>query len=286
MFPNFLVIGAAKCGTTSLYEYLKAHPDVYMSPQKEVRFFSKEENWARGLAWYESFFDGATGETAVGEASPQYTCYPYRDPAPRIAATIPHAKLIYLIRNPVQRVLSAYQFQVALGNEFDPIEKVIRKRGPSGEPPFALTLSSYGMQIESYMRHFPRDALLVVKTEDLKADRPTTMARIFSFLGVDPQAVAASDEEFNRTERLLHRRNARRRWLTAEERVKLPGYGAVRLLPRPVRDKARSLIHRDAAVTIPAGIENQIGAALRPDLEKLAAYMGPDFDAWGLLGDG
>ena len=102
--PNFLVIGAGKSGTTSLAAYLDAHPDVFMAHQKEVRFFDRY--WHEGVDWYAAKFAAAAGKAAVGEASPSYL-QSAEAPA-RTAQTIPGAKLIALLRNPVDRAYSAW----------------------------------------------------------------------------------------------------------------------------------------------------------------------------------
>ena len=74
MLPNFLIVGAQKSGTTSLWSYLSSHPDVYLSPKKEIKFFDR--GYDRGVSWYESFFDGWNGEAAAGEATQTYLYFP------------------------------------------------------------------------------------------------------------------------------------------------------------------------------------------------------------------
>lgn len=106
MLPNFLIVGAARAGTTSLYYYLKQHPDVFMSPKKEIDFFDVDKNFEKGLDWYERYFEGYTGQKAIGEASPLYM---YLEKVPkRIAKVIPDVKLIFILRNPVDRAYSHY----------------------------------------------------------------------------------------------------------------------------------------------------------------------------------
>ena len=100
MLPNFIIIGAGKCGTSALYYYLHHHPEVQMSRVKELRFFNGEK-WNQGLGWYESNWDGSSAPVR-GEASPGYTTYPEpSDTATRMHDVIPDAKLIYLVRDPI-----------------------------------------------------------------------------------------------------------------------------------------------------------------------------------------
>src|SRR4051812_23135116 len=104
LLPNLLVIGAAKAGTTSLWHYLDAHPSVFMAPAKELHFFDLDENWNRGIPWYAEHFAGSESSPVVGEATPGYTRYPHRPhAAARAAATVPDARLIYLVRDPIER---------------------------------------------------------------------------------------------------------------------------------------------------------------------------------------
>lgn len=286
MLPNFLVIGAAKAGTTSLYEYLRAHPQVFMSTPKELNYFSQDDNLAKGLGWYKSHFADAGDAIAIGENSPQYSIHPWARIAPRVAEVIPDAKLIYLVRHPIERILSHYRWHVAHGEMTDPIGKAVRKRGPHGEDPFYVISSSYALQIEAYLEHFPRERMLVITTEDLRDHRARTMRRVFTFLGVDPDAQPDTlGQEFNRSERLLNRRLPRASWLAPERRTRLPGYGAVRLLPPGVRARARTLITRGVQVSMPDDVAAWLADRLRDDVTRLADYMEPGWDAWGLLGD-
>ena len=115
--PSFLVIGAMKAGTTSLYHYLHAHPQVFMPSIKELDFFVAGGNWGRGLHWYQKQFAGAgPGAVAVGEASTMYTKYPSVDGVPeRIAAHLPEVRLVYVVRDPIDRIRSHYRHRVAVG---------------------------------------------------------------------------------------------------------------------------------------------------------------------------
>ncbi|HIE21267.1 MAG TPA: sulfotransferase, partial [Acidimicrobiia bacterium] len=180
MLPNFLVIGAMKAGTTSLYEYLRHHPQVFMPETKELDFFLERSNWHRGLEWYETQFQAAGGQVAVGEASPNYSKR-HDDPgvADRIAATLPGTRLIYIVRHPIARMRSMYRQLVADGIEHRPIEEAF-----ASDPDYVLT-SRYAWQLEPFLELLPRDRILVITTEALRDNRETTVARVFDFLGVD-----------------------------------------------------------------------------------------------------
>ena len=108
--PDFVVIGAPKSGTTSLWSYLRAHPQIYMTPEKEPEFFNDEEHWSRGVSWYERLFADAGDALVVGEASVRYAAYrPASASVPqRMAGVIPDAKLVYVVRHPVHRMVSTW----------------------------------------------------------------------------------------------------------------------------------------------------------------------------------
>ena len=107
MLPNLIIIGAMKCGTSALHQYLDQHPDIAMSKEKELDFFIEDRNWRKGLDWYRSMFPDSG--VVRGEASPDYTHYPAIPGVPeRMHTVVPGAKLIYMVRDPVERMLSQY----------------------------------------------------------------------------------------------------------------------------------------------------------------------------------
>ena len=178
MLPNLIVIGAAKCGTTSLHEYLDEHPQIAMSREKELHFFVDRKNWNRGLAWYEAQFDASA--PVRGESSPGYSAYPlYEGVAERMAATIPEAKLVYLVRDPVERVVSHYTHRTVNWPEMGTLEEAL------ADPhvrEWLVTPSRYWLQLEQYLEHFQPEQILVVDSDELRASLP----RIFELAGVDP----------------------------------------------------------------------------------------------------
>jgi Sulfotransferase domain len=154
MLPNLIVIGATTCGTSSLYHYLGRHPEIFMSKEKELRYFLQEVNWGRGKEWYEAQF--ANGATPVrGEVSPQYTRFPKFPGAPeRMASVIPDAKLIYLVRDPIERIVSCYVDNRSTAKD----DRCLREAVIEPADNLYLWESSYCMQLEQYLEHFPRRA--------------------------------------------------------------------------------------------------------------------------------
>jgi hypothetical protein len=281
VLPNFLIIGAMKAGTTSLYHYLRAHPQVFMPTVKELDFFAREPTEARGIRWYARQFAGGADALAVGEASTMYTKHPRFPGTPeRIVARIPDAKLIYVVRDPLERIRSHYQHQVALGAERAPFAEAV-----FGDPIY-LDVSRYAMQIERYLECFDRDQLLVITAERLREDRPAVVRRIYGFLGVDRDFVAANlEREFYRTEdRPVHSRLAWRVRRTlkhripalkrAKELVDSPALRFGRGAREPIADAAR--------FEIDGGVRDRLVRALGDDVRRLRSYMEPGFDGWGI----
>jgi Sulfotransferase domain len=195
--PTFLVIGTMKAGTTSLYQYLRAHPNVFMPAIKELNYFVDGLNWRRGLQWYRAQFARApTTAFALGEVSPSYTMHPLHGGVPRrIAQQLPNVRLIYVLRDPVDRIRSHFQHNVTTQTERNPTEKVVL------ENPVYVDCSRYALQIEQYLDYFSPEQMMIVASDNLQADRKATMRRVFDFLGVDSGFVPPNlDQDFYRSQ--------------------------------------------------------------------------------------
>lgn len=203
--PNFLIIGAAKCGTTALWQCLRQHPQIYMSPRKHTRFFAfTEENPAfngpppknpsrpyavADLDGYHALFEGATNETAIGEASHSYL---YSPEAPaRIRQYWPEMKLIVVLRNPAERAYSHYRQMIRDGRE--PIGNFVRAleaeevriRGGWWPDFHYVQMGLYHAQLRRYFELFERDQIKVYLYEDFALDQIRMLRDIFEFLAVD-----------------------------------------------------------------------------------------------------
>jgi hypothetical protein len=182
--PNLVIVGSQKCGTTSLHTYLGQHPSISMSATKEINFFNWQ--WDRGLDWYASQFDGAA---VRGEASTDYTRYPtWPEVADRMAATIPDARVLYIVRDPVDRMVAAWRHVYAKGVEVRTFDEAVHD-GDFDRSDY-LARSRYHTQLGRYLDRFPEEHVLVLTLEGLAADQPGTLARVFEFLGVDPEPAA------------------------------------------------------------------------------------------------
>jgi len=281
--PTFLIIGAMKGGTTSLHHYLRQHPDVYMPERKELKFFVDRYagdapvkflgpcNWGLGLEWYRQWFRDAEDARAVGEASPNYTKWPdYPDVPERIAATIPDARLIYIVRHPIDRMRSHYLHDVAKGRQPLPIDRALL------EDTRYLHASRYATQIQRYLEWFDADQLLVITSDDLRHHRERTVARALRFIGVDDSLMPENlDVEA---------------WVTGSRRVqtgvtwRVRRLGIVPHLPAAVRAAGKRALTRRApdAVEPSPEVRARLADALSDEVTRLRPYLGPGFDGWGI----
>lgn len=199
---DFIVIGAQKAGTTSLFRYLQGHPQLYLLPQKEAAFFSTPEFETRGFDWYlNTYYGSAPPNRLWGKATPQYMI-DHRVPA-RMARTLPKVRLIALLRNPLARSYSHYKMlcrreqvrmdvsqlveelaipNVAEGARLLPVTWAAEPRG-------VLALGEYGRILENYCRYFRPEQMLILFTEGLAARPQQEFRRVLVFLGVSEDYV-------------------------------------------------------------------------------------------------
>jgi hypothetical protein len=237
--PNLVVIGAMKCGTTALHHYLDAHPQVSMAAAKEVNFFVgpvtapsadpqtwwMSGQWHRGLDWYASLFDPRA--PVRGESSPAYTSPDQTEAVARIAATLPDARLVYLIRDPVERAASQFAHHVRDGDEQRFMEEALLD--PASQ---YLSRSRFYSRLAPYLDHFPLGQVHVVVQERLLHDRRAELARTYAHVGADPHWWSAALD---------------RRWHVGDDRAPVPDR-VRRLVADRVRDDVaalRDLLHDD-----------------------------------------
>jgi hypothetical protein len=241
--PDFLVIGAMKGGSTTLWGLLARHPQIFMCEPKEPQFFSNPDRPGRDLAWYRALFAGARPDQLAGEASTCYSRWPHHgDVAARIAARLPRVKLVYQLRHPIDRAYSHYRHLME--------ERVAKGIGPTIafadaviELPEILDASRYLVQIEQYLAHFPREQLHVLTLEDLRARRQETWRGLQAFLGVSPLDLASDPLPVDNPSGTKVARSGMRRII---RRVRaLPGWAAVkRLVPAALRREGRTYLLR------------------------------------------
>jgi len=284
MLPNFLLIGAMKCGTSSLASQLGTHPEILMSEPKELHFFSLDEKRERGLAWYESCFAKARGEAAVGEASTTYTMHPMITGVPaRIADTLPDARFLYIVRHPIRRIISNYTHDWLLG-ERNPMQVGDSNRDIEevweSHPQF-LPCSRYYYQIEQYLPHFPRERFLILVFEEFIENPRAIHRQIYEFLGVDPTFQRTSlAARYVTSERV---REAS--WVWAARRVPLLKPLVKVLLPERFRRRVQRIGAEECpSVEVSKTWRRKVADTLRQDVEGLSDFTHRDFSKiWNLV---
>lgn len=280
--PNLIVIGAMKSGTTSLHDYLNQHPEIFMSQVKEIDYFVEERHWSDGLDWYQAQFDGAS--PIRGESSQNYSKRHHFESGVirRIKETLGDTQFIYLVRDPIERIVSHYH--EALEGGYAPKEGM--NAFLAHDPPknhYVLT-SSYHYQLEPYVKHFGMERILVVTLEDLKSSRLETMNRIFRFLEV-PEITNHALFDF------VKNAGAEKRRKNLLGRLALgPGSAVLRsLLPRVIKDHMKSWNLTRKMVSTPvvreeidSDLADQLREVLSPDMERLRALTGEPFAEWSV----
>lgn len=181
--PDFLIIGAMKCGTSTLQAQLAAQASIFMTTPKEPNFFSDDPNYAKGMDWYSALYADAAPHDLKGEASTHYTKRPtWPDTVTRLQAAVPDPRLIYMIRNPVQRCVSHYIHDWSEGRLTMPLDAAIK------EVPAIVAYSQYAMQIAPFIDAFGADRILLTSLEALKRDGAGELARIGAFIGLKQPA--------------------------------------------------------------------------------------------------
>ena len=179
---NLFVVGAMKSGSTTLHEYLGLHPEIFMSEEKEPGFFVPELWRGRPESEYQALFSGWKGERYIGESSTHYTKLPtYPGVVDRLHAYNPDARILYVMRHPIERVISHYLHAVRdvdFYGETRDIGSAIAK------DPMYIAYSDYSAQISPYLERFGRDKVLTLTFETLVSDPQATMDKVFAWLGL------------------------------------------------------------------------------------------------------
>lgn len=266
--PGLLLLGAPKCGTTTLAAWWDQQPQGFTAPEKEVGFFTVE--WERGLDWYRSRFTASKRGQVTCDASPGYMYEPAA--LERIAQVLPNARLAVVLRDPVQRVWSHWCYMVALGLEPRDVDRVLDQESvdedvtPPDFPIGYLRGSRYLRCLEGITRRFDRSQLLVLFTDELRADPAGTFARLCEHGGIPAGAPGATKNtgRFPRSvalQRGLGRVGASR-WSL--------GRGLMRANVRPGAPPPLTLERR-----------TRLEALLHPELPDLEAWLGrPLPEAW------
>jgi hypothetical protein len=277
--PNLIIVGGLKCGTTSIHHYLGLHPEIQMSKPKELNFFARELNWDLGLDWYASRFDSRF--EVRGESSPHYTNLPrFEGVAERIGEHCPDARLIYMVRDPIKRILSHWVHATGAGYE-------TREMVPTLSEPDSSYIhrSMYWMQLQPYLERFDRSQIEIVAQEELQAEREETMRKAFGFAGVDE---SFTSEQFDREwERSSAKQGDKYQFM--EKLIKLPGFRSFDRnfdrLPESMRWIVEKLVHDPEKPPapkpkLPDDLFETIRGRFGADVAGLQRFAGREFAGW------
>lgn len=285
--PNLFIIGAAKAGTTSLHYYLDQHPEIQMSANKEPNFFSGPENGVpypmgrvETQAAYEELFDPAF--RVRGEASVSYANAPRREGVPaRIKAAVPDARIVYMVRDPIKRLVSHYQHRVSWMGEKRSLDAAFADLDDPAD--VCLCPGFYGRQLELYLQHFDQGRIKVIDQADLLARRDDVLESVFSFLEVDP---AFRSEEF---EAELLKSTERRVYSPRYVRIVEPlkAAGPLKLVPRRWRkglrrSAERALWPKLEAPTLGDDLRARLQELYADDTAQLRRLTGQPFSGWSV----
>ncbi len=288
--PTFLIIGAAKCGTTSLHHYLGQHPEIQVSRRKELSFFLDEPlpevdrggrreaprgEWDRGIEWYRSWF---SPEFAVrGEATPGYMSPRFEGAARRMHGLVPDAKLIVCVRDPVARAVSHYRQAHSDWYESRTLEDALQPES------LYVRSSRYAARLAPYLEHWPMDDIHVIAQDDLLWCRRGTLSGAFDFLGVEAGYWSpAYDKALN-----VGARKQGVTWRTLQWLRRRPGWHHVAdLVPRallPSLDRLTTGRPRpDRMMQPPAKVLELVADAVRDDAARFRELTGRPFASWSV----
>jgi hypothetical protein len=273
VLPDFIIIGAMKSGTTTLDRFLRDHPEISMARDKETDYFIAEKSYCHGPHWYTGQFDPAF--RLHGEASPNYTKADVFCGVPeRIAAHRSDVKLVYIVRDPVERALAQYRHSWISGDLQDPLATCV----DGHEWRHVLASSRYAEQLEPYLARFPREQILVLDFDDLARTPQAVMDALTAFLGTSRHLVTPGrhndSAEIGRVPAPLLR--------FARSRA---GRMANCVVSRGQRDAIRRLLARGKARTppaVPEWVRDRMARELAPDASRFRAMTGLAFPGWSV----
>ena len=270
MKVDLMIIGAQKCATTTLFALLDGHPRMQGCRDKEPHFFSTAKDWRRELPRYEALFDQRPGALYF-EASTSYTFHPLRKPAlwNDLHAYNPDLRLIYLVRRPLDRLVSSYMHAYERGYTDLRIETELV------ENPFHLQVTRYATQIQPYIDRFGAEQVMIIDFDDLRSDRHTVLHRVAALVGIDPN-------DFPRAEaKHLNASVGGGKVLARWDDPNLFWRGVKKLAPglwqRLTDNSARSFTTKPV---LSVGLQERLIKELSPEIDAMQGLLGKDLTSW------
>lgn len=268
--PDFYIIGAMKSATSSLHEQLARQPGFFMSEPKEIYFFSDDPVWANGMEWYGEHFKEAAADDLVGESSTHYTKLPtYPETVARIQEHTPDAKFIYVMRHPIDRLVSQYIHHWTENEVSVDIDTAVDKHE------ILIAYSQYTRQLEPYFDAFGADKVLPVFFDRIRAYPQEELERVCQFLGYtgEPKFVEDLGRQNVSAERL--RRSPLRDLL-----VYAPGVSWVRsnLVPQSIRDRVKGAWQMQKRPELSESKREELKLIFDEDLKRLGSWLGVELN--------
>ena len=263
--PDFVIIGAMKSGTTTLHEQLARQPQFFMSEPKEPNFFSDDAVFARGRDWYESLFAAAPAGAIKGESSTHYTKLPdHPHTVERIGETLPDARFVYVMRHPIDRLISHYIHAWTERETSAPIDQAI------DDLPALIDYSRYAYQISPWIEAFGRERILPVFFERLMATPQDEFARICKFLGAKGAVEWSTEAAANASAKRMRKHPALRLAIDNPFAVAFRR----RFVPKNVRDRMKDQLVMKERPALSDASQKRLRAIFDEDLASLSELLG------------
>lgn len=275
-FPHFLVIGAMRAGTTSFHQFLASHPDIHLPHIKETDFFIARQNWQRGTEWYQHQYT-LENRGAFGEVCPNYAKADVFPGVPeRAQAFNPNMRILYIVRDPVERAISHYHHSLSYDQSLPPPADLI-----GSEPGLhILRTSQYMFQIRPWLKHFDEEQIAILDFQDLLENPQHTAQLVADHLGIPSDGFDA---------RALKPANSSRDvaslpafWM--QQRTSRVGVWARRYLPRPVagllKKSASRFARTPTAAEFGPSLREQLAEHLSGDADEFRQFTGRKFSRW------
>lgn len=270
--PDFIIIGAMKCATSTMHDQLDMQDGFFMTTPKEPFFFSDDDVYAKGNQWYSSLYEDAGSTQLKGESSTHYTKLPrYPNTIERIQSYCPDAKFIYMMRHPVDRLVSHYIHEWT--------QRVINCDIDHAVSEFneLIDFSRYNMQIEQYIDAFGVDAILPVFVERLKQDPIREMQAVFNFLKVDATPIWHEALRSN----VSAERIRASKWRDAIVNNELVTRFRRKYIPKEIRNRIRNLWAMKKRPILSQHVLKQLEATFNQDLKLLGEKLGLQLNCEG-----
>jgi hypothetical protein len=268
MSPDFIVIGAMKCATSTLHDQLAAQAGIFMSDPKEPNFFSDDDQWEKGWSWYQGLFEGGKTAALRGESSTHYTKLPtYPDTVDRIHQCLPEARFVYLMRDPVDRLVSQFIHEWSERTIVGPIDEAIDRY------PRLIDYSLYATQLHPYLDTFGTARVLPVFFESLRNQPMAELDRIVEFLGFEGKVSWQPDPDAANVSLERMRKNSLRDYLVDQP---LLARLRRRLVPKSFRERVKGLWRMSDRPVLSEAVRKRVEAEIDRDLENLSRWIGMD----------